>query len=348
MALENKKIVLVLTDTESLGGISRFNNNLRASLANHSVTTLALNDRGSDTVKGFNKNKILFSLAIIAQLFKKPDLIIFGHLHFATFFSFTSFFKVKSIMILHGIEAWSIRNGLKKYLPKIHEYWAVSSFTQRKFIEQSKVEENTVLKIFNTLPHDWQQSGDNSFSKPYLLTVTRLAKEEGYKGVDTTISAIAELKDLFVEKKWTYEVVASGDDLSRHEQLVADLNLEAIVSFRTNVSDEDLQKLYAECGFFLLPSTGEGFGIVFLEAMAHAKAVVGAAGCGTDDVIENGKTGFLIEPSIETIKEKIEFLINHETERNELGQAGEKRLEEQFSFHKFSQTINELVEQCVG
>lgn len=72
--------------------------------------------------------------------------------------------------------------------------------------------------------------------------------------------------------------------------------------FESNITDKKLKKLYSQSRFFILPSTGEGFGIVFLEAMAFKKACIGSKNCGTEDVIDNNETGFLLDPTVENIQ----------------------------------------------
>ena len=344
-----KPLLLILTDTKSHGGISNFNKNLINSLHNYRLTIIALNDDKRDQkIKGFRGNKAQFLFSIISHLLLKPQLAIIGHLHFTPIAVFCKLVKVKNIALLHGIEAWKPKPSLVKYLPHVNEYWAVSNYTKSKFEEETKTANHKVKLIFNTLP---KQSKDNEVEKyksHYFLSVARLDENEKYKGIDITLRSLVSIKNWLISKNWTFEIVASGNDLKRHLVLVESLGLGEIVNFHTNLDDQSLNSLYKNCTFFALPSSGEGFGIVYLEAMMHKKAIIGAINCGSEDVIVDGKTGFLIEPTEEKIRNKIEYLINNPDKRKTFGLNGYRHFRDNFSNSKFNELINKLVITCVG
>jgi phosphatidyl-myo-inositol dimannoside synthase len=108
-----------------------------------------------------------------------------------------------------------------------------------------------------------------------VLTVARLAATEKYKGVDQLIRAAAQL--LPRVPTLNLVVVGRGDDLPRHQRLAAELGVGTRVHFFDHLSPEETAACYSQSDVFALPSTGEGFGFVFLEAMAFAKPVIAAA-----------------------------------------------------------------------
>ena len=343
-----KKVLFAASQINGNGGIPRFNRNLIKAIRedeNCELTVISLNDDGEyDWGYGLNKNKLKFLLTLLKEMvFSSKDLTIIGLLNFAPISIFSRLRKNRIVVILHGIEAWYNRGKLTSFFKNIDEFWAVSSYTKRKFASENKVSEDKVKRIFNTLPSDWTRTGELPVYKPFFFSVTRLAADEGYKGIDKTIEVVSELQSLIREKKWQYVIVGSGDDLERHMTLAKDLNVEDLVDFRTNITDEELQQLYSQCSFFVLPSTGEGFGIVYLEAMASKKACIGCLNCGAEDVIENQQTGFLLEQNVEEIKVAIEKFILDTDMPKSMGEKGYHKLISEFTFDKFQYKIQSLL-----
>jgi glycosyltransferase involved in cell wall biosynthesis len=126
-----------------------------------------------------------------------------------------------------------------------------------------------------------------------VFTVGRLAARECYKGVDTLIKALPEARagDLDV----TLTVAGEGDDMARLKQICADLKMNDYVTFLGSVSNERLRQLYRDCDVFAMPSKGEGFGIVFLEAMCYGKPCIGGNHGGTPEVIDQASNGYLVD-----------------------------------------------------
>jgi phosphatidylinositol alpha-1,6-mannosyltransferase len=127
-----------------------------------------------------------------------------------------------------------------------------------------------------------------------VLTVGRWAATERYKGADDLIEAIAQLQPSTPDLHLV--AVGGGDDLPRLRRLASDCGVADRVSFLEGLSSEQLAACYAHCDIFALPSTGEGFGFVFLEAMAFGKPVLGADSGGIPDLVEDGVNGLLIPP----------------------------------------------------
>ncbi len=342
-----KRILLLLSGTQKYGGIQSFNNNLIQSLSKYELRILDFNDSSTENIKGFESDKTGFFISALKGVISRPDIIIIGHLHFILLSFFARLLRVKTVTILHGIEAWTPKKSIIKYLKFVDRYWAVSQFTRRKFIEFSRIKSDKVDLIFNTLPHSWPLNSVPVADQKKILTIARLDKLDGYKGVDTILKALAGLKQDLKKDQWKYDIVGSGSDLERHKGLALALGLAEIVNFHEKVDQEAIESLLSSCSFFVLPSGGEGFGIVYLEAMSFKKAVLGASDSGAEEVIVDGKTGFLVEPSVEEIKEKIRLLIISPEKRRLFGEEGYKRLNEKFSFELFNNKINKLISECV-
>jgi glycosyltransferase involved in cell wall biosynthesis len=91
-------------------------------------------------------------------------------------------------------------------------------------------------------------------------------------------------------------LVGTGPDRCRTEKLVADLGVQDAVIFAGFVPDEELSEYYNVCDLFAMPSKGEGFGIVYLEALACGKPVLAGNKDGSRDALDDGELGLLVDP----------------------------------------------------
>ena len=118
------------------------------------------------------------------------------------------------------------------------------------------------------------------------------------------------------------------------------------VVFTGHVPQEQLAQCYAACDIFALPSDQEGFGIVYLEAMAHGKPVVASRAGGAPEVVVDAETGLLVEHGNRpALAAALADLLAHRERRQQLGEAGRRRLEENFTFEHFRQRLTRLLEQ---
>jgi phosphatidylinositol alpha-1,6-mannosyltransferase len=125
------------------------------------------------------------------------------------------------------------------------------------------------------------------------LIVARMSADERYKGHDELLDIWPEL----LARKPDARLVVAGDgtDRPRLELRAASLGLSHAVTFAGRVGDGELAALYEQCGFLVMPSRDEGFGLVFLEAMRAGKACVGANGAA-EEIVRHGVTGLIVEP----------------------------------------------------
>jgi phosphatidylinositol alpha-1,6-mannosyltransferase len=178
---------------------------------------------------------------------------------------------------------------------------------------------------------------------PSLLTVTRLEARE-HKGVDTAIRALPRILRSYPEAYYT--IVGTGSDQERLQLLARELGVGDHVSFRGFVPDEELAGVYAACDVFVLPSKQEGLGIVYLEAMAHAKPVVAARAGGVPEVVIDGQTGLLVEyGDIEALAGAILMLLDDAALRTRLGHAGREHVTSHFSYEQFARRVEEALEK---
>jgi len=180
-----------------------------------------------------------------------------------------------------------------------------------------------------------------------ILTVGRLSASERYKGVDTLIRALAELQVRGTNV--ALDVVGAGDDLGRCERLAVENGVQSFVRFHGRVDESTLQELYAGCDIFAMPSKGEGFGIVFLEAMRHGKPCIGGNHGGTPEVIDHGVTGYLVEHGeAAKLAQRLQALIKSPTLRARMGYEAREKVRRQYLFGSFRENWRRLLDRLAS
>jgi len=137
-------------------------------------------------------------------------------------------------------------------------------------------------------------------------------------------------------------IVGAGPDERKLNQLVRDLGLEEQVKFLSSVCQEDLVKLYTACDLFVHPMRDEPWGMVILEAMAMGKPVVAVNSGGPKEIVINGQTGYLVNFSVDQFSEKIIELLRSPEKMRKMGEAGRRRVLNNFSWKKSAQKMEEV------
>lgn len=175
---------------------------------------------------------------------------------------------------------------------------------------------------------------------PTILTVARLSSSERGKGVDTVIRALPALATASPGVR--YRVIGGGDMHEGLKQLAARLGVDSRVTFVGEVDEAALKCAYRECDAFVMPSRQEGFGIVFLEAMAFGKPVVGCDAGGVSDVIREGENGFLVEyGDAETLAQRLTALLTDAELRRAMGERGRRLFEQEFTMARLRRRLQE-------
>ena len=223
----------------------------------------------------------------------------------------------------------------------------MSNFTKR-LIKKQGIKNKKIFVIYPTLEEISSSPKYLKIEKYFtLLSVGRLIKR---KGQDLVIKSLINLKKIIPELK--YEIVGNGPEEIRLKNLVKGYNLEKIVNFNGEVNKKELNRIYSNCNIFVLPTKFikpndiEGFGIVFIEANSFSKPVIGGKTGGVAEAIENGKSGFLINPnSKKELYDKIIQLYKNRKLLKKIGNYGKKRVINKFyrkKNKKFVKFLNEV------
>ncbi len=296
--------------------------------------------------------------AIRQALQVHPGLILTGHVNFAPLgWTLARLTRAPLVTFLYGIDAWApLSRARRLALQRSDRIIAISHYTATRAAQANALDPAKIRVLHNCLdpqlertqasqslgsspeflrvPPD-QPAGDHG---PSLLTVARMSLAEQYKGHDVVIRAMPELLRRFPDLR--YDIVGDGDARPGLQALAQQLGVAAAVHFHGIVSEAELQEHYARASLFIMPSRAEGFGFVFLEAMAHGLPVIGGNMDATPEVVVHGETGFLVDPtSSGQIADAVAGLLAAPDRRERMGAAGQRRVEEYFSFASFQRQL---------
>ncbi len=168
-----------------------------------------------------------------------------------------------------------------------------------------------------------------SCNGPILLTVSRLVE---YKGIQRVIEAMPKVLSDVPDAQ--YVIVGDGSYRKDLRRLARESSARDAIVFLGRVTTDEKFACYEMCSVFVMPSGEEGFGIVFLEANAFGKPVIGGDVMGVSEVIKSGETGLLVDPhDVDAIAEAVVHLLRSSSEAHRLGENGRRRVEREFTWH---------------
>jgi phosphatidylinositol alpha-1,6-mannosyltransferase len=325
--MKKQKILFLTLHTFSLtGGIEKVCRSLGKALSDLAVDNpassnklLALHDNSVDldlryqnerTYKAFSGNVVAFAISSLLNGIRSNQVIL-SHINLLLFAKLIKFFspKTKIIMLAHGIEVWRpIPSWKKKFLQQNVEVWAVSSYTASQLIDIHQLDIDKIKIVNNCLDPFFQlPTGYNKPNKllkqhnldpdqPILFTLTRLSSQESYKGYDRVLKAIPQLLKKFPTLQYILAGKADPIEKERVERLVQQLNIQNHVTLVGFIDESELTDYFCLGDIFIMPSTMEGFGIVFIEAAACGAQIIGGNKDGSVDALLNGRLGTLVDP----------------------------------------------------
>ena len=305
------------------------------------IVTLLRNGHASPHVA----EKWRFGIEVAGRQFlERPDWILFSHLGLARVERYVpARFGCPYAVFLHGIECWSpLPEADREVLRRASLRVANSAFTARRATEANPEiggVDVCALALPGSISVQPVRSADPL--RPTVLVVGRVSASERYKGHEQLIQAWPRVRAFVPGARLV--VAGDGDDLARLRGLAGSLAGDAI-EFTGFLSRTDLERRYAEASLFALPSRGEGFGLVYLEAMAAGVPCVGSIHDAAAEVIADGETGVLVDPdNVDGMAATIADLLRKPARLRSMGDAGRARLLNTFSYDQFRERMASLL-----
>jgi len=201
------------------------------------------------------------------------------------------------VLIIHGIEAW---RPSRISLRRVRAVVSVSALTRDRFVEWSHYDGPTFVLPNAVHLDDYGIRPKNPRlverfrleGKRVLLTVGRLDAAERSKGFDEVLEVMRKLPEDVV-----YLIAGGGNDFERLQKKAVDLSLTSRVIFTGLFDEGEKPDLYNLADVYVMPSRGEGFGFVFLEAMACGVPAIASKIDGGREALLGGELGLLVDPA---------------------------------------------------
>ena len=247
--------------------------------------------------------RVKFTIKFIELLIQeKPKKVFCGHIKLAPLIqTICQLLAIPYTVITYGKEIWNpLTEREKKALKAADQIWTISRYTRDRAcaINQLNPQKFELLpctvngNIFTPGPKPLSLIERYNLSNAkVLITVARLWSGDIYKGVDVTIQALPLIAQVFPNVK--YLVIGRGDDQPRLAKLAEDLGVKDRVIFAGFVPKEELIEYYRVADGYVMPSQ-EGFGIVYLEAIACGLPVVAGDNDGSADPLQDGMMGWRV------------------------------------------------------
>ena len=313
-----KSIHLWVSGIEETGGIQHYSaccvQALREIYPQARLRIFSKNDAQSDHAaclhafgrwRGKLHTPVFASTGLAWALRERPDFIFATHPHFMKALAPLTRLGIPCLTAAHGIETWGLMGGrFGAALRQATGILPVSAFTRDVIHREAQVPMSRTCVVPDTFREENYAPGPKSAAllqryglkpdQPVILTIGRLSASERYKGQDQVLlampSLVRELTDLH------YIIGGRGDDEPRLRQLCIELGLEKHVTFTGFIPEAELADHYRLADFYVMPSSGEGFGIVYLESLACGRPCLVGDVDASPEAIDHGRLGFIVPP----------------------------------------------------
>ncbi|MGK7890574.1 MAG: glycosyltransferase family 4 protein [Leptolyngbyaceae cyanobacterium] len=248
--------------------------------------------------------RIRMAIAILFYLVqKRPAQVLCGHILLAPLVQkLCGFLNIPYTILTYGKEVWQpLVPKAQLALQQAASIWTISRYTGDKLCASNHVQTEKLQFLPCAIDGSYFTPGEKSTAllqryglnpdRKILVTVARLWSGDIYKGVDVTLRALPTIQQAVPGVQ--YLIIGRGDDQPRLAQLATDLDVDDSVVFAGFVATEELRDHYRLADVYVMPSQ-EGFGIVYLEAMACGVPVISGDADGSADPVQDGRVGWRV------------------------------------------------------
>jgi len=256
-----------------------------------------------------NSGAVSYISAAVSSSLKNVDLLICGHVNLLPLAALLRLkLRCPLVLMAYGIDVWTEAHRSTRFLLReVSAVWSISRITRDRMNVWARLPEAAYTVLPNAIHLEKYGVAPKSREllarygldgRKVILTLARLPSAERYKGVDEVLDVLPAL--IADEPQLMYLVGGDGDDRSRLEAKAHALGLGNHVVFAGFVKEHEKADHYCLADVFAMPGRGEGFGFVFLEALACGVPVVGSVLDGSREALRDGELGELVDPADST------------------------------------------------
>ncbi len=369
---EKKKILFLVQLPPPVHGVSVMNNFVVTSeFINKSflkkVIKLNFSKKISElrqiTIQKITKTIIIFFKLLNSLIFFKPDIVFFTLFPFGKAFFLRDFFYLaliklfnkKIILYIHNV---GINNDSNYKLKRKLYNWVFSNINIVFLSEKIKEKETLNLALKKTkyfiIPNGIKEVDINKYhnnrNNKECLNILFFSNFFKEKGMFILLDVFKNL----LNKHNNIKLIIAGQDFDYNKQkiekFISDNNLSDKITIKTDVFDDDKNKLYAESDIFVFPSYFyETSSLVIMEAMQFGLPIVASATGVISDLLINNETALLFTPKNYTeFEKKLSLFINNKKLREDIGKKARKYFLQNYTFNVFSDKLSKMINSVVN
>jgi len=264
-------------------------------------------------------------------------------------------YKKPLVVTIHGGDFYEtiFRNEkLKNHIEKVLNFSTKIIVVSNKLKEigerKLKISPDKFVMISNGINQEEVFKGKTNLLRKYkdkkiILSVSFLIKR---KAIDFNLRAIAKLKEKYPDL--LYLIIGDGAERKKLEKLAKKLKIDNYVKFLGQLPNNKVKEYMSICNIFCLPSYNEAFGMVYAEAMASGKPVIGCWGEGCEDFVKNRETGILVKPqNVNSLVEAIDLLLSNPRRAEEIGERAKRLILENYTYDKVIKKLIGVYNQII-
>jgi glycosyltransferase involved in cell wall biosynthesis len=257
------------------------------------------------------------------------------------------------VVMVHGLDAYSTQQvgGLSgNWCRRVSKFVyrsaksviCISDKVRDQVLQGTHDRVNTAV-VYNGVDPEMFRPSDDGNEDQTILSVGDLIPTKGH---ELLLQSLAAVHSRFPEVSCDF--IGDGPERSHLAKTAAKLHLEGKIRFWGRRNRSQVADAMRRCTLFALPSEYEGFGCVYLEAMATGKAAIGCRGQGIEEVIEHGANGWLIDPgSLAGLTEALFELLGSSQMRNALGEAARSTILRDFTLNHQAERLVRIYRECL-
>lgn len=310
------------------------------------LVTLFPTSAGVHTTRPHFSTQVRFGMTLLKrQLAREDNWLFFTHLALGQAQAFVPpGLRRPYALFLHGIEAWAPLGPAARRVVQEAALLIANSHHTATRVRASTPSVGEIAVCPLALPHDatLEAVDWSAPRKRMVLMVGRMLAAERYKGHDQMLEAWVAVNQVMPDARLV--IVGGGDDVARLQQKGRELGISDAVTFTGFISAHARSTFYRDAALFAMPSRGEGFGLVYLEAMAQGLPCIASRQDAGQEVVRDGVTGLLVDQDdVPGLSARLVELLAHPERRHAMGRAGRDLVEAEYTYDRFASRLLSLV-----